>query len=161
MTDLPDLPSNIALDTLPGPPRGKHPAIYFTDELVWSPTRAYLALAYTIYEATMMNCVGRILWTRVVGARADTLVIPEIDAACWKTPWARWVSDEVFVFKAQWWKSRMQIYTPLVAIHVGRGFAVLRGTNNAESWLDDVVDLPLQYEPYSKKRFQEELERSR
>ena len=158
MTKLPDLPSNIDLDALPGPPRGQHPAIYFNDEVVWSPTRAYLALAYTICEASMMNCVGRILWARVIGGQAQTLTIPDVDASCWRKPWARWLSDDVFVFKAQWYQSR--IHTPLVAIHVTGGFAVLGGTNNPDSWIDDVVYPPAEYEPYSKRQFREALGRA-
>jgi hypothetical protein len=145
-----DLPENIVLDQLPGPRRGKHPALYYSDDAVWSPSRRHIALAYTICEASMCNDVGCILWAKVIGNRATIIENPDgVLASCWQSPWCRWIDDESFVFKAQKYNGKTTCI-PLVAIHVTKGFQVIPGTNTAEKWFgaeERVSDNWTQFDP--------------
>src|SRR5438034_1327158 len=121
------------LDSLPGPKRGVSPAIFIRDEPVFSPSRKHFALAYTIAEASMGNEIGCLLWGSVVRGEITTLGNPEgVHATCWYSPWATWLDDETFVFKAQQYDGK-RLHLPLVVVRIGKGFAVLPGTSNGES----------------------------
>lgn len=128
-TNLP----GIALDKLPGPARGKYPALYFRDEIVWSPSKQYLSLAYTINEASMCNDIGCILWASFELGRATVLGNPtNFYACCWDSPWCIWINDQTFVFKVQHYDGR-KLHLPLVAVNVFQGFAILPNTNHSKS----------------------------
>lgn len=146
-----DLPDNIVLVDLPGPKRGEYPALYFQDDVVWSPQRTHFALAYTICEASMCNDVGCILWARVDDNQATILQNPEgVHASCWQSPWCRWLSEDIFVFKAQKYNGKTTC-VPLVAIHIVKGFQVLSGTNSTDKWLEDVSSINDQWLPFDAK----------
>jgi len=154
-----DLPKNIVVDRLPGPSRGKYPALYFRDEPVWSPDRTHLALAYTICEASMCNEVGCILWAEVSGSTARIIENPDgVLASCWQSPWCRWLSEEVFVFKSQKHNGRT-ICVPAVVVHMQKGFQVLEGTNSAEQWLEPIPQLSDAWHEFSPTALNAELER--
>lgn len=144
-----NLPPGLDLDSLPGPKRGVDPAIYFRDESVASPSGRYFALAYTIFEATDGNEVGRVLWGQVVEGRAEILGNPGVLACCWSSPWASWINDEAFVFKAHFHDGE-RTYLPLVVFHMKRGFAVVPGTNSVSSRPSKDLRLPRRFEPIWK-----------
>jgi len=142
-----DIPRNIDLASLPGPKRGVYPALHVRDEITWSPSSKRFALAYTICEASMSNDIGCIAWGEAGNDRTVILGNPQdIHATCWYTPWAVWVSELVFVFKAQLYCAP-RIHLPLVAIHVERGFHVFPCTNNGDSRPSGSVILPDVYTP--------------
>ena len=152
-----DLPKNIVLEQLPGPKRGDWPALYFRDEVAWSPSRTHLALAYTICEASMCNEVGCILWAEVDGGKATILQNPDsMVASCWRSPWCRWLNESIFVFKSQWYNGE-NLCLPLVAIHVNKGFQVLAGTNTAEQWLDDFPMFDGQWTPFGIQKLLKQI----
>lgn len=127
------IPPDISLETLPGPKRGEYPALFFRDEIVWSPSRNRFALAYTIAEASMNNEIGCVLWGSCGGNSTTVLGNPEgIYACCWNSPWCVWLNDDVFLFKAQRYDEH-RLHIPLVAVSISTGFSVLPGTNNSES----------------------------
>lgn len=155
-----DLPDNILIERLPGPKRGEYPAHFFRDDVVWSPGRTHLALAYTICEASMCNDVGCILWARVDGPRASILENPNgVLASCWRSPWCRWLTEDAFVFKAHKYDGKT-VNVPLVAIHLAKGFQVLPGTNSAEAWLDSAPPFDDHWIPFDAKELLERIERS-
>ncbi len=142
----------IALESLPGPKRGEHPALYFRDEVVRSPSGRYFALAYTIAEASMCNEVGCVLWGEVSNDMARIIGNPEgVHATCWYSPWAVWSNEETFVFKAQNYDGKI-LHMPLVSVNVSTGCAVIPGTNNQDSRPSEAGDLKLQYEDLSGKK---------
>lgn len=144
---MPQLPPGLDLDYLPGPKRGASPAIYFRDEPVFSSSGKHFALAYTITEVSMGNEIGCLLWGHVADSGITILGNPEgVYATCWYSPWASWLDDETFVFKAQRYDGK-RLHLPLVAIRIGRGFAVLPGTDNDRSRPFDVTSIPEQFEP--------------
>jgi len=154
-----DLPDNIVIEKLPGPKRREYPAHYFQDDVVWSPQRTHLALAYTICEASMCNDVGCILWARVDGSEATILENPDgVLASCRQSPWCRWLDEDRFVFKAQKWNGKITC-VPLVAIHVIKGFQVLPGTHSSEQWLDAVPQIDDQWTPFDAKELLKQIER--
>ena len=137
------------LDSLPGPRRGVSPAIYIRDEAVFSPSGKHFALAYTIAEASMGNEIGCLLWGEVTRGETTVLGNPEgVHATCWYSPWAAWLDDETFVFKAQQYDGK-RLHLPLVAIRIGKGFSVLPGTSNGESRPSEVRAAPASYAPAS------------
>jgi hypothetical protein len=141
------IPRDIDLASLPGPTRGVHPALYVRDEISWSPSGKRFALAYTICEASMNNDIGCIAWGETVADRTVILGNPQgIHATCWYTPWAVWVSELAFVFKAQLYRAP-RIHSPLVAVHVERGFHIVPSTNNGDSRPSDPLILPDVYNP--------------
>jgi hypothetical protein len=136
------LPVDIDLNTLPGPKRGVSPAIYCRDEVVYSPSGKYFALAYTITEASMCNDVGCLLWGTINFFGTTILGNPAgVNISCWYSPWANWLDDQTFVFKAQQCDGS-RLHLPLVAIHILHGFAVLPDTNHGNSRPSDVINTP-------------------
>ena len=153
-----DLPSNIDIEALPGPRRGRSPALYIRDEAVWAPDRGHVALAYTIYEASMGNEVGCVLWAGVREGKATILGNPrEAVASCWRSPWCRWVDAETFAFKTQY-VDRGRTRTPLVVIHVRHGFALVPGTDAPEVWVDREIPRDLRFERVSGRALRTALE---
>jgi hypothetical protein len=146
-----DLPDTIVIEELPGPMRGEYPALYFRDDVVWSPQRTHFALAYTICEASMNNEVGCILWARIENSKAKILQNPDgVLASCWRSPWCRWLDEEVFVFKAQTYNGKTTC-VPLVAIHVSSGFQLLPGTNTTDRWIDEASAVSENWTPFDTK----------
>ena len=155
-----DIPPNIDLDALAGPPRGKWPALYFRDEAVLAPGGAHVAIAYTIYEASMGNEVGRVLCVAVKDGNATILGNPpELLASCWRSPWCRWLDAETFVFKMQY-VDEGRTRTPLLVIHVHRGFALVPETDQPEGWLDRAIPRNLRFEPLSGPALRDALHRA-
>ena len=139
------IPKGLNLDLLPGPKRGVSPAIYFRDEFVYSASGKHFALAYTITEVSMGNGVGCLLWGTVADHAATVLSNPEgIYTTCWYSPWATWLDETIFVFKAYHYCGQ-RLYLPLVAIDVNKGFAVVPKTNNADSRPSDVESVPTKF----------------
>jgi len=136
------LPPGVEISALPGPTRGISPCLYVRDETVWSPSREAFALAYTIAEASMNNEIGCILWGKLVAGTSQIRGNPEgVYAVCWSSPWAAWLGEEVFVFKAHYSDGR-HLHLPLVAIHLQQGFHVLPKTNNTDSRPSDMTSPP-------------------
>lgn len=133
-----DLPANIVIEELPGPKRGEWPALYFRDEVVWSPRRTRFALAYSICEASMNNEVGCLLWGRSDATHGIVEQnITQMLACCWSSPWCRWLDEDVFAFKAQRYDGRMA-RVPLVIAHATAGFRIVPASNDARMWIDDI-----------------------
>lgn len=154
-----DLPKNILLEQLPGPKRGDGPALYFRDEVIWSPARTHLALAYTICEASMCNEIGCILWAKVDGDQATVLQNPDgMFVSCWRSPWCRWLNENIFVFKSQRYNGKTKC-VPLVAIHVNKGFQVLPGTNTTDQWLDDAPTFDDQWTSFDTQELLKQIEK--
>lgn len=142
-------PLGLDLDSLPGPRRGVSPALYVRDEFVFSPSISKFALAYSIAETSMCNEIGCLLWGETGFHGATVLGNPAgVYVTSWRSPWAVWLDDESFVFKAQQYE-RGRLHVPLVTIHLKLGFAVLPGTNKAESCPSDVTRGPLVFSPVS------------
>lgn len=159
MASHPELP-DIDLDDLPGPPRGKHPCLYFRDEVVWSPDRLHFALAYSISEASMGNEIGCILWGRTIEGGTHFVANPrDVYASCWCSPWCSWLSAEAFVFKAQLYDGA-KLHVPLVVVRFSGDFAVLPGTDNLESRHSDVSHYSGQYVPFTARAMRERIQHS-
>ena len=147
---MPEIPSDINITKLPGPKRGKHPALYFQDEIVWSPDKTSFALAYTITEASMGNDIGCFLWGRNEKGKSKILENPtKIYASCWQQPWCSWIDNETFIFKAQRY-CKKTVHVPLVAININKGFFVIPESNSADKWLPENV-----VEKYTFSKFNE------
>ena len=143
------LPLGLDINSLPGPRRGVTPALYFRDEAILSPSRKNFALAYTIAEASIGNEIGCLLWGQA--AANDSRILgnpPGVHITCWYSPWAVWLGDETFVFKAQHHDGK-RLHLPLVAINLSRGFAVIPGTNNADSRPSQLRNAPSVFTPVS------------
>jgi hypothetical protein len=148
---VPQLLPGLDLDSLPGPKRGVSPAIYFRDEAVFSPSGRYFALAYTIVEVSMGNEIGCLLWGRIADRETTILGNPEgVYATCWYSPWANWLDDETFAFKAQRYDGK-RLHLPLVVIRIGSGFTVLPGTSHGRSRPFDITFVPAQFELYEAR----------
>jgi hypothetical protein len=138
-------PLDIDLDSLPGPKRGVSPALYVRDEAVFSPKGNHFALAYSIAEASNGNEIGCLLWGTTNFFGTKTLGNPPgVHVTCWYSPWAIWLDDETFVFKAQQYDGS-RLHLPLVVAHVLQGFAILPDTNNGNSRPSDVTNVPLKF----------------
>lgn len=134
-----EIPSDIDIEKLPGPVRGKYPALYFRDEVSWSPSGRRFALAYTIAEASYGNEIGCLLWAESANGHSQVLgTLHTVHACCWRSPWCSWLDDETFVFKAQSY-TEGQLFTPVVAINVRGRFAVIPSTQAATVWHDQVT----------------------
>ena len=153
------LPKNLHIDDLPGPKRGEFPALYFRDEPVWSPKKRHIALAYTITEASLMNDVGCILWGTVEAGNLTSFENPSgVYAACWRSPWCTWLSDEHFVFKLQHFDGKVK-RIPLIAVHLREGFAVGPHSNTTDTWVDARIPIPLSFTPFSLNAFRDAVVR--
>lgn len=136
------LPFDVDLNSLPGPKRSDMPAMFLRDEIVYSPSGKNFALAYSIAEVSMGNEIGCILWGKVQGGKTVVVGNPaEIHSTCWFRPWANWVDDETFVFKAQQYDGK-RLHLPLVVVRFGEGFSVLPGTSIGESRPNEVTVAP-------------------
>lgn len=146
-----NIPSDINIEELSGIARNEHPASYFRDEIIWSPQEKYFALAHSITEITMGNYVGGILWGEYDGTSSTILGITKnIGACCWRQPWCRWLDEKSFIFKAQKYDEKTT-HTPLVMIHIEKGFSVLPGSDNKEKWIDEVVEYNGTYQNYDEQ----------
>lgn len=136
-----NIPSGINLDNLPGPARGRWPALYFRDDILWSPTNEFFALAYSIAEVSMCNDVGCLLWGSRKNSTTEILQNPrDLRVACWRIPFCKWIDEFTFVFKAQRYTQK-GIQMPAIAIHVGRGFQILPNSFSANEWIDEVTEV--------------------
>jgi hypothetical protein len=145
------LPSNINVERLAGPNRSKWAEGTFRDDVVFSPNGDHMALAYSIAEIGMSKEVGRVLWARLNGKFAEGVRNPKkILALCWFSPWCHWVNNHTFLFKI-WHEHKGEIFGPLVAINVDKGFQVLPGTNNSNSWVTDDCDLQGEWTKFSRR----------
>ena len=135
------LPSNLKIEHLPGPKRKKWPDGSFRDDVVISPNGEHLALAYSISEISIYKEVGQVLWTRINGEFAEEVQNPKgILALCWHSPWCHWVNNHIFLFKI-WYEHDRKISSPLVAIDLKKGFQLIRGSNNRNSWVTDDCEI--------------------
>lgn len=145
------VPENIDFDSLAGPKRGKGVTQYFQDEIVYSPSGKYFALAYTIAEASMCNDVGCIAWGEMSGSDAIIMVNPEgVYASCWRSPWCIWLSDEEFMFKAQI-RTESGANTPNVVISHEEGVAIVPNSNSPEWWCTAPSTTSLRYQRYTNR----------
>lgn len=143
------LPPGLDVESLPGPKRGVTPAVYVRDEIVYAPSGRYFALCYSIFETSMGNEVGCVLWGEIADGTTRVLGNPEgVYATCWFSPWAEWLDDETFVFKAQRYDGS-RLHLPLVAIRIGQGFSVVPGSKKVDSRPSDLTSPPDSYEPTS------------
>lgn len=145
---VPNMPIGLDIESLPGPRRGVSPAIYFHDEIIASPSCRSFVLAYTIYEATFGSNVGQIAWGRIVAGRAKIVATPKLAVCCWSQPWAVWLDDETFVFKAGR-RDGKRTHVPLVVINLESGFAVIPGTDHDASRPTGVDSPPAKFKPFS------------
>lgn len=137
-----NIPSAIDLESLPGPARGKWPAGYFRDDVVWSPTKEFFALAYSIAEVSMCNDVGCLLWGAHRNAKAEILHNPQqLRVSCWRVPFCKWIDESTFVVKAQRIGPK-GARTPAIAIQVHRGFEIVPNSSSANDWIDEITKVP-------------------
>lgn len=159
--DMDNIPPDLVLDELPGPKRGQAPALYFQDEVIWSPDQKHFALAYTIMEVTMMNNVGLVLWGSFDGHKTTILGnLPGLCASCWERPWCKWLKADAFVFKAQGYDGRT-CHVPLVVIHVTKGFAVLAGMDTVDSRASGILGYDGPFETMSGSNLLDAIRRGR
>ncbi len=126
------IPSDILLDNLSGPKRGKEPYQSFKDEISWSPKGSYFVLAYTIAEVSMLNYLGCLAWGSVHDGKTNILGNPQKIYVGWQTDWCIWLNDETFVFKVEHYDGK-KTHIPLVVVNIQEGFAVIPNTNNTFS----------------------------
>lgn len=88
----------------------------------------------------MLNEIGCVLW-----GTADGRIIANPDGVhvcCWRSPWCRWLDNKTFVFKIQHYDGQTT-RTPMVAIHVDKGFFVIPESAAPDIWADQVkIDSP-------------------
>ncbi len=100
------------------------------DQTCFNPSKTRFVAAFNIYEHTMMNEMGRIVWGDLVGETVQILGQMRNDLAyCWEQPFANWVDDNCFVVKIN---SGKQQY-PLLAIDLNKGFQKISGSDNLKS----------------------------
>ena len=154
------IPKSIDLDKLPGWERGKYPALFFRDEISWSPSGSSFALAYTITEVSYGNDVGSVLWGIQSGSESRVLGNPtNLNACCWFTPWCSWITDDLFIFKTQLYKDQ-RLYLPLIAISLSGESAIIPGTNNTESRPSDIAKVTVSLAKVSWDSLHQQIENS-
>lgn len=152
---LAGIPEDLDLNSLPGPERGEHPALYFRDEAIWSPDDSHFALAYTITEASMGNDVGRMAWGALdADGRAELTVVDGILASCWRSPWCLWLENHQFLFKAQVADlTANRTHVPLVMFDLRGRFGVLSKSDTPDSWPTDPNLQSPPLEPFSVEAY--------
>ncbi len=152
-----EIPENIDVEKLPGPKRGTFPALYFQDEIIYSPNSKHFALAYTITEASMGNDIGCIAWGSMQGTEGHVIENPaKFHASCWQSPWCKWISEEAFVFKAQKYAGN-SVHVPLVVIDLAKGYCVLPGSNEPDLWLPERLPESLSFKKYNERKLLEQV----
>jgi hypothetical protein len=100
------------------------------DQTSFNPSKTKFVAAFNIYEHTMMNEMGRIVWGRL--AEESVQVVGQMHqhlAYCWEQPFANWIDDNCFVVKIN---GGSQQY-PLLAIDFRKGFQKISGSDNLKS----------------------------
>jgi hypothetical protein len=145
-----DIPGNINVESLPGPKRGSFRALYFRDECIYSHDNKHFALAYSITEASMCNEVGCLIWGTVESGHGYILQNPlKLYASCWQSPWCKWLSNNIFVFKSQMHVNG-SVHTPLITVHIENGYSVLPNSNEADIWLPDNIPANIKFNKYNE-----------
>ncbi len=150
------IPSNLNLDKIIGPlDRTADYARNYRDEIVYSPTKKYFALAYTICEISMGNEVGCVAWGSITNGIACIEEAPtNTGAACWRAPWCKWVSEDTFIFKVNKYIAG-ETKIPCIAVNMNKGIALINGTNTTKVWQPSVVVSDLKFEQYSESYINE------
>ena len=154
------IPAEIDLDALPGPRRGVHPVVYFRDEIVFSPSGRFFALAYSIAERSFGNEVGMALWGEMDGNKVlRSHPIPSLSVCCWQIPWCRWIDDATFLCKAQRF-SRHGTAVPDVLIRAGVDFAVIARDVRSEKWLEAPATEGVTFRPIQGQALAEAIDKT-
>lgn len=154
------IPAEIDLDALPGPRRGVHPVLYFRDEIVFSPSGRFFALAYSIAERSFGNEVGMTLWGEMDGERVlRSHPISGLSVCCWQMPWCRWIDDDTFLCKAQRF-SRYGTAVPDVLIRGGAEFAVIPRDVRSEKWLEEPTIEAVIFRPIGGQALAEAIDKT-
>ena len=156
------IPEGLDLDSLPGPKRGEHPALYFRDEAIWAPNGSHFSLAYTITEASMGNDVGCVAWGALnAGGQAELTVVEGVVASCWRSPWCLWLDNHQFRFKAHVADlTANRTHVTLVVFDLRGRFGVLSESDMPDSWPTDPDLRSPSLEPFSTESYRKAVLRA-
>jgi hypothetical protein len=154
------IPAEIDLNKLPGPTRGVYPALYFRDEIVYSPSGRHFALAYSICEHSYGNEVGMALWGEMdQGRLTRSQPIQGLTVCCWQAPWCRWIDDDTLLCKAQR-STRHGVTVPDVLIRTGEFFAVIPRDARSEVWLPEPDISSVEFQRIEGSKLVEAIEKT-
>lgn len=99
------------------------------DETCFNKTRSRFVAAFNIFEVTMMNEMGNIVW----GSISDDQPIVEgylanTSVSCWERPFAHWLDEKCFAVKVA-----CNYQRPIIAVHFTNGFHILPNLQNRET----------------------------
>ena len=123
------------IDALPGglDVQALHPHnrnLWARDQTCFNPSKTRFVAAFNIYEHTMMNEMGRVVWggwsentAQVQGQMRKHL------AYCWERHFAHWLDDDCFAIKIDGGKQ----HYPIVVIHLEKGLQKVCSFDNLET----------------------------
>lgn len=109
-------------------PHQKNP--WSREQACFNASKTKFVAAFNIYEHTMMNEMGQIIWGSFRGNTA--LVegfLQERWVFCWENPFAHWLGDACFAIKVSGGKNRY----PVLAIHFEKGLQILGGSDHLKT----------------------------
>lgn len=100
------------------------------DQTCFNPSKTKFVAAFNIYEHTMMNEMGRIVWGGLTGEAVHILgQMKNHLVYCWERPFANWIDDNCFVVKIDDGSQR----SPLLAVDLNKGHQKITGSDNLKS----------------------------
>ena len=107
-----------------------HRSAWARDETCYNPSKTAFVAGFNIYERTMTNEMGRIIWGRLTGESVHVLgQMQKHLVYCWEQPFANWIDDNCFVVKID---NGSESY-PLLAVDLNKGLQKIAGTDNLNS----------------------------
>ena len=107
-----------------------HRDVWARDETCFNQSKTKFVAAFNIYEHSMMNEMGRIVWGVLKGDTAEVQDgLNQFPICCWERPFAHWIDDNCFAVKFAGGKH----HYPIVAIHFEKGFQIVGGYDKLQS----------------------------
>ena len=109
-------------------PHNRNP--WARDHTCFNPSKTKFVAAFNIYEHSMMNEMGRVIWGSSQGNAVQVQGFMEKHLVyCWEQPFAHWLDDDCFAIKID---SGKQHY-PIVVIHLEKGFQIISKSEKLET----------------------------
>lgn len=100
------------------------------DETCHNKSKTKFVAAFNIYEATMMNEMGSIVWGSINDDKVEVKGrLRNLAVYCWEKPFAHWIDEDCFAVKIDGGKQRY----PIIAVHFQKGLQNIDGFDSLET----------------------------
>lgn len=106
------------------------------DQTCFNASKTVFVTAFNIFEHTMMNDMGRVVWGSFERDPPKVLgQLREHSVYCWERPFASWLDDDCFAVKIPCDNQRH----PIVVVHIEKGFQTVRNSGDLETHASQIT----------------------